>query len=89
LRTLALRHPGAYAGEWNLTDNARRGESRRIKTGPASDYIGVAESTLEKDRVTGLLGVPYIKIGRTVVYDTADLDAYLAAQRRHSTSEAA
>jgi len=72
-----------------LTDNATRGGSRRLKTGPAADYIGVAESTLEKDRVTRLLGVPYIKIGRTVVYDTADLDQYLAAHRRHSTSEAA
>ena len=72
-----------------MTDHATRGGSRRLKTGPAADYIGVAESTLEKDRVTGLLRVPYIKIGSTVVYDTADLDAYLAARRRHSTSEAA
>ena len=72
-----------------MTNNASQGGSRRLKTGPAADYIGVAESTLEKDRVTGLLRVPYIKIGRTVVYDTADLDAYLAARRRHSTSEAA
>jgi hypothetical protein len=89
LRSLALRYLSAYAGVSNLTNNASQGSGRRVKTGPAADYIGVAESTLEKDRVTGLLRVPYIKIGRTVVYDTADLDAYLAARRRHSTSEAA
>jgi len=76
-------------GVRNLT-NISQGESRRrLRQAQAAEYLGVAESSLEKDRVLGLLGVPYIKIGRTVVYDTADLDAYLAARRRHSTSQAA
>jgi hypothetical protein len=69
--------------------NVPQGERRRLRTEGAADYLGVATSTLEKDRITGILGVPFIKVGRTVVYDTADLDEYLAARRRHSTSEAA
>jgi len=71
-----------------LTNNIPQREHGRLRTEGAADYIGVATSTLEKDRVTGFLGVPFIKIGRTVVYDTADLDEYLASRRRHSTSEA-
>lgn len=34
-------------------------------------------------------GPAYIKLGKRVVYDTADLDAWLARHRRQSTSEAA
>jgi len=46
----------------------------------------MAKSTLEKLRVTGD-GPPYLKIGRTVVYDAADLDEWLATKRRNSTSD--
>jgi hypothetical protein len=48
--------------------------------------MGVAKSTLEKKRVTGE-GPRYLKIGRTVLYDTDDLDDYMFRRRRHSTSE--
>ena len=60
--------------------------SRRVRTKQAADYIGSTKSTLEKKRLTGD-GPPFIKIGRTVVYDVADLDAYLAENRRRSTSD--
>jgi len=32
-------------------------------------------------------GPPFIRLGRAVVYDTRDLDAWLAARRATSTSE--
>jgi predicted DNA-binding transcriptional regulator AlpA len=59
---------------------------RRLRTLAAADYVGYSESTLEKKRLTGE-GPPFIRLGRAVVYDTRDLDAWLAARRARSTSE--
>lgn len=58
----------------------------RLRTTKAADHCGVAKSTLEKKRLTGT-GPPFMKLGRTVVYDTADLDAWLTSRRRRSTSD--
>jgi predicted DNA-binding transcriptional regulator AlpA len=65
-----------------MTDTAHR----RLRTPAAAEYLGFAESTLEKKRVAGD-GPPFIKLGRMIVYDTRDLDAWLAARRIRSTSE--
>jgi predicted DNA-binding transcriptional regulator AlpA len=62
--------------------------ARRIKTPEAAAYIGSAEATLNKDRLTGRLGIPFIKIGRAVVYDTTELDRWLESRKRVSTSDA-
>jgi predicted DNA-binding transcriptional regulator AlpA len=58
----------------------------RLRTPAAADYLGYAESTLEKKRLTGD-GPPFIKLGRVIVYDTRDLDSWLAERRARSTSE--
>ena len=60
--------------------------NRKLRTADAAGYCGMAKSTLEKLRVTGG-GPPYLKIGRTVVYNVADLDEWLATKRRSSTSD--
>jgi len=60
---------------------------RRLNTPQAARYLGLAPSTLEKDRVTGLLGIPHFKLGWRVVYDIEDLDAWLARRRRLHTSD--
>lgn len=59
---------------------------RRLRTKAAAEYIGYSESTLEKKRCSGD-GPPFIRLGRAVVYDTRDLDAWLAEHRVRSTSE--
>ena len=59
---------------------------RRVNTNGAADYIGWSASSLNKLRVKGG-GPRYIKLGARVVYDTADLDAWLAVHRRQSTSD--
>ena len=59
---------------------------RRLRTPAAADYLGYSESTLEKKRLTGD-GPPFIRLGRIIVYDTRDLDAWLATRRARSTSE--
>jgi predicted DNA-binding transcriptional regulator AlpA len=58
----------------------------RLRTRAAAAYLGYSESTLEKKRVTGE-GPPFIRLGRAVVYDTRDLDAWLGARRATSTSD--
>jgi predicted DNA-binding transcriptional regulator AlpA len=52
----------------------------------AADYLGLSKSTLDKARVYG--GGPiYMKLGKRVVYSTADLDAWKDSKRRMHTSE--
>jgi predicted DNA-binding transcriptional regulator AlpA len=58
-----------------------------INAAETAEYLGISASTLSKPRVFGG-GPKYLKLGRRVVYDTRDLDAWLDAHRRASTSEA-
>jgi hypothetical protein len=62
----------------------------RFRTPAAAKYLGLAAGTLIVGRCTGKLDIPYIKIGRAVVYERAALDQWLAAQPvRRSTSDKA
>lgn len=47
----------------------------------AANLLNSTNSSLEKDRATGHMGVPYVKAGRRVIYRLADLDAWLRANR--------
>ena len=69
-----------------MQDTHPTSSSRRLRTEGAAEYVGSTKSTMEKKRVSGD-GPPFIKVGRVVVYDTGDLDTWLAAQRRRSTSD--
>lgn len=51
----------------------------------AAAYCGLSKSTFDKYRITGE-GPVFLKLGRSVVYDTADLDVWLHARRQKSTS---
>ena len=57
-------------------------------TSDAAAYLHKSTSTLEKYRVAGN-GPRYRKLRRHVLYRLADLDAWVEAQARSSTSEAA
>jgi hypothetical protein len=59
---------------------------RRLRTKAAADYLSLSQSTLEKKRVTGD-GPVHAALGRVVVYDVEDLDAYVESRKRRSTSE--
>ena len=50
--------------------------------------LGLSVSTLAKLRLTGE-GPRYVRLGRRVLYDPADLDAWVASRKRYSTSDAA
>jgi hypothetical protein len=47
----------------------------------AANLLNSTNSSLEKDRATGHMGVPYVRAGRRVVYRLADLDSWLMANR--------
>jgi len=57
-----------------------------LRTPEAAEYCGSSKSTLEKLRVYGG-GPAYIKMGSRVVYEVAELDAWLSARRRLNTSD--
>jgi hypothetical protein len=53
----------------------------------AAAFLGVSKGWLDKSRLTGD-GLRYAKIGRRVLYDPRDLEAFLSARKRAHTSEA-
>jgi len=61
-------------------------DHRRVSAPEAAQYLGFSASTLAKLRISGG-GPRYLKLNRRVAYDTRDLDAWLAARRRSSTSD--
>ena len=59
---------------------------RVLRTPDAAQYCGSSKSTFEKLRLSG--GGPiYSKLGSRVVYRIEDLDAWIAANRRRTTSD--
>jgi len=52
----------------------------------AAEYLGISISSLNQSRTTGE-GPRYAKIGRRVIYDRCDLDAWVEARKRTFTSE--
>ena len=58
----------------------------RLRTPAAAHYLGIADSTLEKMRVSGT-GPEFEIVGKAVVYSIHALEEYLAQRRARSTSE--
>lgn len=61
---------------------------RFVRTVEAARLLGLSPRTLEKHRCDGT-GPIYRKLGGRVVYTIADLQAWIEAGARQSTSEAA
>jgi excisionase family DNA binding protein len=63
--------------------------SKRLLTvAEAATYLSLSASTLNKLRVSGG-GPRYVKIGGKVLYDERDLDQWIEAHKRNSTSDQA
>jgi excisionase family DNA binding protein len=58
----------------------------RLSVTEAASYVGLSASTINKLRVFGG-GPSFLKLGKRVVYDKRDLDAWLESKRRRSTSD--
>jgi predicted DNA-binding transcriptional regulator AlpA len=62
--------------------------SQKLRPAEAASFLGFSPSTLAKMRLRGD-GPPYSKLGnRIVVYDRNDLEAWVNARKRSSTSPA-
>jgi excisionase family DNA binding protein len=61
----------------------RTEKHRRLRVPEAADYIGISPDTLYRLRATGD-GPPFIRIGHVLLYDTRELDAWLAARTHRS-----
>jgi excisionase family DNA binding protein len=61
------------------------GEPQILTTNEAADLLRVSRQSLAKWRVSGD-GPPYLKLGRRVLYRSDDLESWLGARRRRSTS---
>ena len=55
-----------------------------IRVAEAAKYVGLSKSSLDKLRM-GTDGPAFFKLGRAVVYNTDDLNFWLASKRRVST----
>jgi TraM recognition site of TraD and TraG len=66
---------------------AERPPSGLIGASRAAAYMGLKPQTLAKMRVYGT-SPPFHKVGSRVLYNVADLDAWLLRRRRRSTSDA-
>jgi predicted DNA-binding transcriptional regulator AlpA len=60
----------------------------RLTVEDAARYVGLSVSFMNRARLHGD-GPVFLKLGRRVVYDRSDLDAWLASRRRTSTSQQA
>lgn len=62
-------------------------QPRILRTPDAADYLGLTASTLEKMRLSGN-GPRFVRLGtRAVGYTVGDLDTFIEAGRRASTSD--
>ncbi len=77
-----LRISGACRG-WHATTETMM---RLLSADEASVYLGIPKATLAKMRWAGK-GCRFVKLGRKVYYRPADLDEWVAANERSSTSE--
>ena len=59
---------------------------KMLSTSSAAEYLGIGKSTLDKWRLIGA-GPKFCTLGRRIVYDPADLEAFANARKRSSTSE--
>jgi excisionase family DNA binding protein len=58
----------------------------RLTVREAAEYVGLSQHTLNQMRNEGR-GPRFLKLGGAVRYDTKDLDAWIDASRRRSTSD--
>lgn len=66
---------------------AVEGDAERLDTGQAAAYLGIGSRTLSRMRVSGG-GPRNARLRRRVVYDAADLEAWVEARKRTVTGEA-
>jgi predicted DNA-binding transcriptional regulator AlpA len=73
-------------GETKPSDKVSKSPRRRLNVKEAAAYLGLSVSKTNKLRTYGG-GPKYYKLDHRVVYEVADLDAWVAARVRANTSQ--
>lgn len=69
-----------------MNNDIKGGSSMMFTTEKAAEYLGLRDTTLEAWRCRGG-GPVFLKLGKAVRYRKEDLDKFLDARARTSTSE--
>jgi excisionase family DNA binding protein len=78
---------GSSASSRELLLNGSVAHAHCLRTPEAAKYVALSQSTLTKMRLSGE-GPAFVKVGpRAVAYRRSDLDAWLEARVRRSTSD--
>ena len=60
-----------------------------LTTAQAASILSVGKSTLDQDRLYGKIGLPFVRLGRSIRYRMSDVETYLQNLKAFkSTSEA-
>ncbi|MGF6635112.1 helix-turn-helix domain-containing protein [Paraburkholderia sp. MM6662-R1] len=78
ISTSAEARNGSY---WNDATPASANFNRLLDRQEAATYLRLKPQTLANWAVTRAQDLPYVKIGRRVMYRLADLDAFVMANR--------
>ncbi|WP_300708610.1 helix-turn-helix domain-containing protein [uncultured Desulfovibrio sp.] len=71
-----------------MTEYDARGISQRwLSTREAAQYLGLSPSTLNNDRTTRLIGLPFSRMGRRILYDRLALDDFLLSKMEGTNCE--
>ena len=52
--------------------------TRLLRNDEAAKFLNLSEKTLNKDRCTREIGIPFVKLGRAVRYRVSDLEKFIA-----------
>jgi predicted DNA-binding transcriptional regulator AlpA len=58
----------------------------KLSVRETAELLQVSKSWLNKSRLVGC-GPPYLKLGRRVLYDVADIEGWLVTKKRSNTSQ--
>ena len=74
-----------------MSDNKVLNEKPKelLKTAETAAILGIGKSTLDQDRLYGRLGLPFVRLGRSIRYRRSDVEAYLQNLRSFTSTSAA
>jgi hypothetical protein len=61
----------------NLNENGKR---RWVRETEAARYLGLSKALLAKDRCRNHLGIPFIRLGRAILYDLKALESWMESK---------
>jgi excisionase family DNA binding protein len=77
----------SHSGERMAMQLTTKNQTVLLTPKEAAARLRVSESTLAKWRMTALRELAFVKVGHKVLYDEREVERFIAAQMRKSTSD--